>query len=248
MPLRDHFRPPLGPQRSWEGFHSKWANAIVDHLNGAVLPRRCFAEPHTRLGVQVEVDVVTYESLDDPGAPNGNGMEGGGVATAVEVWAPPRPPITATVDFSEPDLFEVCVYYESGGRRVVAAIELVSPSNKDRPATRRTFAAKCASYLAQGVSVVTVDVVTTRTANLHEELVEVLDLPDAVRWESPTDLSAVAYRTVAAGKEVRLEVWPYPLALGSELPTVPLWIASDLAVPLELERTYSAALASLRIH
>ena len=34
---------------------------------------------------------------------------------------------------------------------ISGAIELASPGNKDRPETRRAFAAKCASYLARGI-------------------------------------------------------------------------------------------------
>ncbi|HEX4607611.1 MAG TPA: hypothetical protein VH092_05335 [Urbifossiella sp.] len=45
----------------------------------------------------------------------------------------------------------------------------------------------------------------------------------------------------------RLDAWPYPLAVGEVLPTVPLWLAPDLVVPLELELTYAAACRSLRI-
>ena len=30
MPLLDHFHPPLYPRRSWESFHSRWANSIAD--------------------------------------------------------------------------------------------------------------------------------------------------------------------------------------------------------------------------
>jgi hypothetical protein len=140
--------------------------------------------------------------------------------------------------------------------KLVAAIELVSEANKDRPSHRRTFATKCASYLQRGVSVVVIDVVTSQAANLHAELIELLHLTDAFEWVSPSGLSAVCYRVVqgtqkvglAVGNgQIRLDVWPHPLAVGAELPTVPLWLAADLAVPLELELTYAAACKSLRL-
>jgi hypothetical protein len=110
--------------------------------------------------------------------------------------------------------------------------------------------------LQAGVSVVAVDVVTSRTANLHAELIELLHLPDGFEWNSPSGLSAVCYRVVqgtlkpelAIGNgKVRLDVWPHALAVGVELPTVPLWLAADLAVPLELDLTYAAACKSLRL-
>jgi hypothetical protein len=65
MPLRDHFRPPLSEQRSWEGFHGQWPAMIVIGLNRK-LPEHYFAEPQVHLGAFVEVDVATYEG-DGPG-------------------------------------------------------------------------------------------------------------------------------------------------------------------------------------
>lgn len=59
------------------------------------------------------------------------------------------------------------VFSSEAGARLVAAIELVSPANKDPADTRRAFVAKCASYLSQGIGLIVVDIVTTRHANLH---------------------------------------------------------------------------------
>ena len=50
---------------------------------------------------------------------------------------------------SFPDRFEVLVFEAEEGATLVAAVELVSPANKDRPAHRRAFAVKCASYLCK---------------------------------------------------------------------------------------------------
>jgi hypothetical protein len=41
----------------------------------------------------------------------------------------------------------VRIYDDEANRTLVAAVELVSPSNKDRPASREAFATKCAAYL-----------------------------------------------------------------------------------------------------
>src|SRR5262249_55498669 len=129
-----------------------------------------------------------------------------------------------------------------------AAIELVSPANKDRAGSRRTFAAKCAGYLKHGISVVVVDVVTARSANLHAELFDVLGVKGRRRpWRSPTGLYAIAYRAVTVRKAPRVEVWPEELALGEVLPEMPLWLTLDLCVPVRLEDSYLAACRSLRI-
>jgi hypothetical protein len=67
---------------------------------------------------------------------------------------------------------------------LVGVIELVSPGNKDRPAERLAFATKCASYLAQGVSLIVMDVVTNRHANLHNDIMRLMEAApiSAFRW------------------------------------------------------------------
>jgi hypothetical protein len=234
---------------------------MIRQLNTAVLGDRYKARPNLHLGVGAEVAIGALRRVEVGAlfeAANGSGGDGGGaaVATAAPAYAPPRAALSSDVTFTEPDLFEVQVFRGPSGWELVAAIELVSERNKDRDDARRSFAIKCSSYLQTGVSVVVVDIVTERLADLHLDLCELLDLPESFRWKSPTGLSAVCYRTVqgalkkgsAVGNgQVRLDVWPVPLAVGAELPTVPLRLAADLAVPLELELTYAAACRSLRI-
>jgi hypothetical protein len=246
MPLRDHFHPPISLRKGWAGVHHSWAVTIVQRLNGSILTPEFESEPEVHAGTAISIDVATYEEGGER-SPFGTNGNGGGVATAEWVFAAPVVTLTGPVAFTDPDLFEVQVYKQSGGLKLVAAIELVSPANKDRPAHRRAFATKVASYLQQGVSVVTVDVVTERLANLHDDLVELLHLPDHFDWQSLTGLSAVVYRVVKVNDQPRLDVWPYELTLGAELPIVPLWLEPDLSVPLELELTYTSACESLRI-
>jgi len=240
MPLRDHFHTPLRDRRHWEGFHSDWASSILRYLNPH-LPPRYFAEPRTHLGAQVEVDVATFEEerlvAREP--------EGGnGVATAV--WAPPKPTQTFLTDLPAQDTFEVRVYDEQRGARLVAAVELVSPTNKDRSQHRRAFVLKCAGYLVQGVALVVVDVVTERHQNLHTDLLQILELTDAApRPEVP--LYTVASRTTKENDRWRLDTWYEGLTLGRPLPTMPLWLASDLVVPLDLEASYEETCRVLRI-
>ncbi|OAI50078.1 hypothetical protein AYO44_18050, partial [Planctomycetaceae bacterium SCGC AG-212-F19] len=187
MPLLDHFHPPLRGHRHWEGFHHAWAANIAQHLNREVLPPDFFAESEISLGPNLEIDVANFEVKD--------GREASASSTATAVWAPAKPLLSFPVDFARLDVCEVRVYEELGGPQLRAAIELVSPANKDRPASRRTFAAKCAGYLKHAVAVVMVDVVTERTANLHQDLLEALEVSQSP-WESPTQLYAVAYRPV----------------------------------------------------
>src|SRR5437764_438359 len=184
MPLRDHFHLPLRGLCTWESFHSDWANEIMRQLN-KTLPQGYVARPNVKLGVDVEADMGTLEQAGH----DESAEEGGGLATVV--WAPPRPTLSVAVDFHHLDVFEVQVHRE-GGLKMVAAIELVSPRNKDRQTPRRHFAAKCAAYLQAGVSVIVVDVTTGRKENLFAVLLDQLGLP---RNDSAQDnLYAVACR------------------------------------------------------
>ncbi len=236
MPLRDHFHLPLCGLCTWESFHSGWANEITRQLN-RTLPPGYAARPNVKLGVDVAADVGTLEQAGHEAAP-----EGGGTATAV--WAPPGPTLAVAVDFHRLDVFEVQVHRE-GGLELVAAIELVSPRNKDRPTARRSFVAKWAAYLQAGVAVVVVDAVTGRRENLYAALLEQLSL--AGEGNGHGDLYAVACRAVPPEAPGRLETWVTPLAVGSPLPTLPLWLEADRAVPLDLERSYEATFVELRV-
>jgi hypothetical protein len=216
---------------------------IVISLNRR-LPQRYFAEPHVHLGSSVEIDVATFGE-DDAEAPSAGEGDNGGVATAV--WAPPRPTLAVATDLPALAEYEVRVYDTKSGRRLVAAVELVSPSNKDRPEHRRAFVTKCAALLQERVSVAIVDLVTTRTSNLYADLMEFLGLADPSLADGPPPLYAVACRPARQGDAWLLETWSHPLALGQPLPTLPLWLAENFAVPLDLEPSYEETCRTLRI-
>jgi hypothetical protein len=155
---------------------------------------------------------------------------------AVATYAPPA--ATGTVDASGiiPDTFEVMVYR---GRRLVAAVELVSPSNKSSPDERRAFSQKCATILRSRACVVIVDVVTSRNADLLGETLGQLGLDRGPRWTHTPPVYTATARLTKVDQVWRLQTWEEPLTIGRPLPTMPLWIADDLAVPLELEATYN---------
>lgn len=245
MPLRDHFHAPLKDAYGWESFHSGWVNTIVRTLNDKTLPPEYRAAPHTKLGVFVEADVATFERTSfDAAAPSG----GNGVSVAA--WAPPQPTRRVAVALPEQDVFEVRVYRDQGRVRLAAVVELVSPGNKDRPDNREAFVAKCVAYLQQQVSVVIVDVVTDRHGNLYADVAERLEFHRSARLVHAEEslLYAAAFRTIKDADGWYIDDWSVPLELGVELPTMPLWLAANVAVPVELESTYQETCRVLRMH
>lgn len=245
MPLRDHFRPPLDDVTSWDGFHAGWPMVIVQTL-APKLPRRYVAAPGIHSGSFLEIDVATFETEDQTPMDSASGDgTGGGVATAI--WAPPKPTLTLVTDLPQLDEFEVRVYDNKRGRQLVAAIEIVSPSNKDRPEHRRAFVAKCAALLQKLVSVTIIDLVTTRQFNLYGELLELIGQTDPFLHPEPPPLYIVSCRGTKKDGKWLLENWTHALQLGQALPTLPLWLADNFSIPLELESSYEATCQVLRI-
>lgn len=242
MPLLDHFHPPLSSERRWESFHSSWATRLADALTERWLPPNYIAEENAHLGPSVEIDVGAFEQESRTTAAEANG----GVATAgPKVWAPSAADGGFAAVF--PDTFEIRVLCTDTGPKLVAAIELVSPGNKDRASERRAFAIKCASYLYQGVSVILVDIVTNRRANLHNEILELMGGIASLHLPPESNLYVVAYRPLRRGTEDVIDVWRSPLALGSPLPTLPLGLRADLAIAVDFEETYAEACLRKRI-
>ena len=113
---------------------------------------------------------------------------------ALAAWAPPQPTLTLEAELPDQDEYEVRVYDARHGRRLVAAIEIVSPSNKDRPESRRAFVAKVAELLQRDVSVSIVDLVTIRDFNLYADLLELIRGSDPTLGAGPLALYAVTVR------------------------------------------------------
>jgi hypothetical protein len=146
-----------------------------------------------------------------------------------------------------PDTFEVRVFNTAAGLTLVAVVELVSPGNKDRPAERRAFAAKCASYLAQGVSLIVVDIVTSRLANLHNEVMRLMEAAPDLDFPDGVNLYAAAYRPVRRDEREEIDLWLRRLAVGELLPTLPLRLTGDLFIPVDFEAAYQEACRRRRL-
>ena len=230
MPLHDHCRPPLKDTYPWSSIHTGMLAEIARDLNTR-MPPRYFALENKRFGNEIEIDIATFDrELLTP-----TGTNGPATATLpAPTWAPPKPQLTVHAVF--PDDFEVRVFLREDGLQLVAAIELVSPSNKDRPATRAAFVAKCAAYLAQGVSLIVLDATTERRANLHQDLLRLLETADEVN--AKMTMFAGAYRPVLRSEKSEIDVWASPVTVGEPLPTMPLRLTGDFMLPVDFESSY----------
>jgi hypothetical protein len=240
MPLRDYFHPPLSERRSWRSFHAMWPSEIVRRLL-PLLPEGYFAEPNVRFGANLEVDVGAAEDVAFTPPDTGGGTATLAAPALAPTW-------TVEVDLADPDDDEVLVYNDEPGRaHLVAAIEIVSLRNKDRPEARAAFAAKVATLLRRGVCVSAVDLVTSRWFNLYAAALDLMGLADPTLGDAPPSVYAATSRKRTARGATHLDSWFYPLAVGRPLPTIPLWLDDQTRLTVDLEASYEETCRVLRI-
>ena len=113
------------------------------------------------------------------------------------------------------------LYVERAGR-LVAAVELVSPRNKDRPEARTNYLNRYAGYLTGSVNLLPVDV-HPRPAGFSfaDGIARALKIPNQPALPPPT---AVSYRLGEPATDGGrfLAIWEMPLRVGAVLPALPL--------------------------
>jgi hypothetical protein len=238
MPLRDHFANPDHP--TWQPVLGGWPMVIIQHLIRR-LPPRYQVHPKIHVGTFFEIDIGTIDTEPDVGFGNWGG--GGGTATQ----ALPETAVDLEVDGEVPSEYEVNITDREGGK-LVAVIELVSPSNKDRPDNRRDFVAKCEAFVNRGVCVTVVDLVTYRDFNLYTELLTDLGHTDpTMSADPPQTYAATVRKRWLTRTRSKFETWSAPMAVGQPLPMLPVWVSETHWVPLELEATYEETCQTLRL-
>ncbi len=240
MPLLDHFHSPLAPRRHWESFHVNWAGAIADALNETLLPEGYFAEEHAQLGPRVEIDLATFTDSKPTGR-----QVGSTTTLAPRVWVPPAPAMVVPTAF--PDTFEVLVFESESGARLVAAIELVSPGNKDRDVAAPGIRDQMRQLCLPGNRPHCDRHRDQSCANLHNQIMQLLGHEEACAMPAEAVLYGIAYRPIVRDGQEQIEIWPSALQVGQPLPVLPLALNAEIALPIDLEATYTAACQRRRL-
>jgi hypothetical protein len=236
MPLLDHFHPPLLDDPPWPSLYTLWASAVVRWLNQTLPAGEFRAFANVRLGTHVEADVAEYRRTQ------ANGNHPAGPANGALATLPSAPPALARFPLALTDDIEVQIAESKHHLTIAGVIEFVSPANKKELAERRAFVAKCAAYLHRGIGVVIVDVVTNRRANLHNELMQAIGGPaSAVVPDAATYVAG--YGPVLRNDRSEADVWCFPAAVDSPLPSTPLVLRRGPLVMVDLEATYLDAVA-----
>ena len=228
MPMHDWTQ-----SRGWDGLHLVWQAQLLDWIQ----PRL----PH---GYRVYLGSVPALTIDAGfgrpdlsvrrwEAPTPEGRSAPGTAT-MSVGIAPDLETTARFTLEEQSTLQI----EFDGR-LIAALEIVSPRNKDRPAARERYRSRYLGYLHRGVHLLLIDVLPLPTGfsfgdAVEEEIALPVNVglpPFAVSWRVGEPLPE---GTVIAE-------WRRKFEIGSMLPTIPLALSTTAEVLVDLEITYAAA-------
>jgi hypothetical protein len=222
MPLHD-----WRDDRGWDSLHPVWQTELLYWLQGQ-LPA----------GYRAYIGSIPALKIDAPaGRPDvgvrtwtPRGDRPNGVGTAVE-------PDAETVAVFEMDP-QTAVHVELHGQ-LIAAVELVSPRNKDRPDARERSTRRFFGYIRQGVHLLVIDVLPHPYGFSFADAVAA----DVGFLLPPTPVPfAVSFRVGEPVPEgTLLAVWRRPMAVGQPLPTIPLALTVHDAVPVDLDHTYREA-------
>jgi hypothetical protein len=232
MPLHD-----WTDRSGWEGVHHLWITELLRWVKPR-LPAgyRAYigSAPTVAVGAPAERPDVHVRQWPEEPAPPATPPQ----SPAAGATAPEEPDEEIAVAAIDPG---TALYVESRGL-LVAAVELVSPRNKDRPIARATYLARYVGYLLEGVHLLLVDVHRRPLAfSFADRIAQELQITQP---PCPAPL-AVGYRVggpAATGGRI-LAIWRRPLVVGAPLPTMVLPLTVETAVPVDLEQTYSRAAA-----
>lgn len=241
MPVHDWTRVFAG---IYHDFHLDWIFTLKNALNDGILPPDYYALAEQVAG-GLHPDVLTLgrdrsapstESNGPSAAPSTNG----GIALAS---APPHVRFTAT---AEEEIYarkrkRIAIRHISDDQ-VVALIEIVSPGNKATRHALRAFVAKTVEFLENGIHLLVLDLFPPGPRDpqgIHAAIwSEIID--DDFRLPPDKPLTLASY---SAGYVKRAFI--EPVAVGDELPPMPLFLEAEVYVPVPLEATYRTAFAAV---
>jgi hypothetical protein len=230
MPVLDHSSQEVQDVIEFESFHHHFATQIAVDLN-KILPKGFRARAKVHVG-PIEVD-VRADAIR-------------GASANLPQYKAPKPAITSNAHYPE-ESFEVLVNYTSRRKEItVGAIEIVSRRNKDRAEARTLFVAKCTNLLSSGVSLIVVDLLRLPAFNLHNELLENLQITEGKLEGEGKPLYCCSYRPYVLDAP-QLEVWSYLFNVGEALPEPPLFLTTECAVPVPLEQSYITVYHGLKL-
>jgi hypothetical protein len=231
MPIHDWTRVDAG---LFHDFHQDWTVELRRTLNAGRLPPGFNALTDQRANGWIP-DVLTLQRTPKtPVKP----ASAGGVAVAA------APPKARFVFEGEPDSYvrranRIKIQHRHG--EVVAVIEILSPGNKGSATALAAFIRKAADLIWNGVHLLVVDLFPPSDRDPQGIHKAIWDEVHVEPFELPTGTPL----TVASYKANPIKTaYVEPVAVGSALPAIPLFLTDDLFIAAPLEESYQASWAA----
>ncbi|MBC8869247.1 MAG: DUF4058 family protein [Planctomycetes bacterium] len=235
MPIHDWTRVIPG---TFHHFHHDWITSISRALNSGILPPDYYAMAEQIAG-GLGPDVLTLGNTDPARATGSTGASraSGGVALAE---ATPKARFTARAEL-EPYTRKrnrIVIRHRSGDE-VIAMIEIVSPGNKSNRHGLKSFVDKTLELLDAGIHLLIIDLFPPGPRDpqgIHGAIWS--EVQSEKEFDLPTQepLTLVSYE---CGDD--LQAFIEPVAVGRELPDMPLFLRPQRHVLVPLEATYQSA-------
>jgi hypothetical protein len=226
MPLHD-----WSVTEGWEGVHDIWIVELLRCVK-AQLPAGYRAHLGSAPGLRIDPE----QGKPDVAVRHWENGNGTGIPPAA---SPSSEPHRQVVTFElDPNL---AVLVTRRGQ-LAAAIEVISPRNKDRPSARATYLARYLGYLNSRASLLVIDVHPFPTGFSFADALAAELQVDEPPLPSPMAIS-IRDGGAVPDRGTVLDIWRYPLTPGQPLPTTPLWLPGPVELRVDLEGTYSRAAA-----
>lgn len=233
MPVHDWSHVDAG---IFHGFHTLWITALNNALNDGLLPRGYYAYPEQHAG-QFITDLITLHS--GPSSPD---VAEPPTATGGLALAEAPPQMRLREEFSPLTRLrrKTLAIRHVSGHRLVAVVEIASPSNKDRLEHVQELAGKIASLLAARIHVLSIDLFRPGKHDpegLHGAVREAYgETTGAPQIPAEEPFTLASYHANSP-PEAYIEY----VAAGRSLPDMPLFFQSERYVNVPLEETYQTA-------
>ncbi|HQU41652.1 MAG TPA: DUF4058 family protein [Pirellulales bacterium] len=219
----------------FHGFHGLWIAALNNLLNGGLLPPGFYAYPEQHAGRFI-ADLILLHAAAPANLPSPPASTGG-LAVAE---APPKVRHRSELSPSARARRRTLAIRHVSGHRLVAVLEIVSPSNKDRPEHVAELAGKIDGLLSAGVHVLLVDPFPPGHHDpngLDAVVREFYGAPEpSPEPDAEEPLTVVAYRAA-----LPIESYLEHFAAGTALPEMPLFFQADRYINVPLEASYMSA-------
>jgi len=227
MPIHDWTRVDAG---IFHDFHNVWMAELRNTLNSGLLPPGYYSLTEQHAGKYI-VDVLTLHSGPAAIGPPPRATTGGVALTE----APPKVRRKLSLSAAARSRRKTLAIRHVSSHRLIALVEIVSPANRDRTEHVEEFLDKMEDALRHGVHLLLLYLFPPGPHDprgMHGALWERLG---DERDEPPSGerLTLAAY--VA---DTPVKAYIEPVAVGRELPAMPLFLDPDYYVNVPLESTY----------